>query len=356
MPEDAIEVTAAAETEVGERRATTEDAWPHHALLMLFVFLWGGNFVLAEVALREMAPISFSVARFLVGGAALIGLLYAQRALRSRRSSEAVRLFPKVERRHWPRLVLVGVLGATLAPWLGIEGLGLTHGARASLWLALGPVLSTAIGYFLRTERIGRAGYVGVVLAGLGTFALAVDGVRPEQGYWLGDLLLFGALLAAVAELHLIKPLAARYGATSMVAARTVIGGVLYLMIASPSLAGEPWGMLGAWTWIAILAGGAIGVGVGQWVKVRALRTLGPTRVVLYGNLVPLAALLIAWLAIGTIPSVLEGLAGVLIVVGSICLQVIDRSSQGADGSGIDEMPESSAVSPERSPEAAAHQ
>jgi drug/metabolite transporter (DMT)-like permease len=297
--------------------------------LLLFVFLWGGNFVLAEVALREMAPISFSVSRFLVGGAAMIGLLYAQRAVRARRRGDAVRLFPRIDRSDWPRLLLVAVLGATLAPWLGIEGLGLTHGARASLWLALGPVLSTGIGFVLRTEEIGRTGYVGVVLAGLGTFALAIDGVRPEQGYWLGDLLLLGALLAAVAELHLIKPLASKYGATSMVAARTTLGGLLYLLIASPSLVGEPWGSLGLWTWIAILAGGAIGVGVGQWVKVRALRTLGPTRVVLYGNLVPLAALLIAWLAIGTIPSILEGAAGALIVVGSILLQVLDRSATG---------------------------
>lgn len=311
----------------GPPASAVEAAWPHHTLLLLFVFLWGSNFVLAEVALREMAPISFSVSRFLVGGAAMVGILYAQRALRSRQSDTPVRLFPRIERRHWPRLLLVAVLGATLAPWLGIEGLGLTHGARASLWLALGPVLSTAIGYVLSTEQIGRAGYVGVVLAGLGTFALAIDGVRPEQGYWLGDLLLFGALLAAVAELHLIKPLASKYGAASMVAARTTIGGLLYLVIASPSLVGEPWGSLGLWTWIAILAGGAIGVGVGQWVKVRALHTLGPTRVVLYGNLVPLAALLIAWLAIGTIPSVLEGVAGVLIVVGSIFLQVVDGSA-----------------------------
>jgi drug/metabolite transporter (DMT)-like permease len=314
----------------GAPSRTAEAAWPHHAVLLLFVFMWGGNFILAEVALREMAPISFSVARFLVGGAAMISLLYAQRAVRARRTDAAVRLFPRIARDDWPRLALVALLGATLAPWLGIEGLGLTHGARASLWLALGPVLSTAIGYLLRTEQIGRTGYVGVTLAGLGTFALALDGVRPEQGYWLGDLLLFGALLAAVSELHLIKPLAARYGATSMVAARTTLGGLLYLLIAAPSLAGEPWGTLGLWTWVAILAGGAIGVGVGQWVKVRALRTLGPTRVVLYGNLVPLAALLIAWLAIGTIPSVLEGVAGGLIIVGSICLQVLDRTSDGA--------------------------
>lgn len=326
-----------------EQQSTDTDgeaAWPHHSLLLMFVFLWGGNFVLAEVALREMDPISFSVSRFLAGGVAMITILYLQLVFGAQEAAGRDRLFPRLRKEDWPRLLVVAVIGATLAPWLGIEGLGLTHGARASLWLALGPVLSCGLGYVLGTERIGLLGYVGIALAALGTFALAVDGVRPGQDYWVGDILLLLALLMAVAELHIIKPLASRYGATAMVTARTAIGGLIYLLIASPSLVDEPWLTLDVWTWIAILFGGAVGVGVGQWVKVRALKKLGPTRVVLYGNLVPLAALWLAWVTIGTIPSTLELLAGVLIVLGAICIQLFDmrmhigRSdrSAGADG------------------------
>lgn len=311
--------------------AETEATWPHHSTLLLFTALWGANFVLAEVALREMVPISFSVSRFFVGGAAMLAILYVQCRAQARRSGTPFRLFPPLARGDWPRLLLVSVLGATLAPWLGIEGLGLTHGARASLWLALGPVVSVALGVLLRTERLGWMGHVGVGLAGLGTFALAIDGLDPARNYWLGDLLLLLALLLAVAELHLIKPLAARYGATPMVAARTAIGGALYLLIATPALAEVAWLHLGTWTWIAILAGGALGVGVGQWVKVRALKALGPTRVVLYGNLVPVAALLLAWWALGTVPSFLEVAAAVLIIVGAISLQLLDTYRHATD-------------------------
>lgn len=299
----------------------------HHSLLSLFVFIWGANFVLAEVALREMAPISFSVSRFFVGGTALVTLLYVEYHVNALRTDRDVRIFPRLEKGDWPRLLLVALLGGTLAPWLGIEGLGLTHGARASLWLALGPVMSSGFGILWSTERIGSWGYLGIGLAALGTFALAIDGLRPGSGYWLGDLLLFVALLLTVVELHLIKPLAGKYGSTPVVAARTSIGGLLYLLVASPTLVNEPWLTFGMWTWIAILLGGAIGVGSGQWVKVRALRKLGPTRVILYGNLVPLATIAIAWLTIGTVPSVLELAAGVFIVCGVFCLQVIDGPS-----------------------------
>jgi drug/metabolite transporter (DMT)-like permease len=249
-------------------------------------------------------------------------LLYAQCWIEARRNGTHLQLVPRIERRHWPRLLLVSVLGATLAPWLGIEGLDLTYAGRAAFWLALAPVLSAAIGYMLHTERIGRLGQVGLVVAGLGAFGLAVDGLAPDRGYWLGDLLLFAALVMAVAELHLIKPLAARYGATPMVTARTIIGGALYVLVASPSLVQQPWLNLGGWTWIAIVAGGIVGVGIGQWVKVRALRAIGPTQVVLYGNLVPLATILIAWATIGTPTSALEIAAGLFIIVGAVCLQI----------------------------------
>lgn len=297
-------------------------AWPHHGLLSLFVWLWGANFVLAEVALREMAPISFSVTRFLMGGAALIALFHWQQ--RANSSSPRRPLFAHVRWDDWPRLLLVSILGATIAPWLGIEGLNLTYGARASLWLALGPVLSSALGRVLKNERIGWAGYLGIVLAAVGTFVLAADGLRPSRAYWLGDLLLFLALLTTVLEIHLIKPLVAQYGSVPMVATRTTLGGLLYLGIASPSLVGEPWLGLSAWTWIAILLGGGIGVGMGQWIKYRALGVLGPTRVVLYGNLVPVATLVLAWATIGTQPSGLEILAAGLIVAGALSLQVFD--------------------------------
>jgi drug/metabolite transporter (DMT)-like permease len=304
--------------------AGKNSALSHHSLLFVFTFFWGANFILAEVALLEMSPISFSVSRFAIGGLAMLLVLYRQCLSDAKRTGNAFQFFPSIEKGDWFRLLLVSVLGATLAPWLGIEGLGLTHGSRASVWLALGPAISTGFGYLLSTEKMGRYGVAGVILAALGTLTLAYDGLQPGRGFWFGDLLLFLALTMTVIELHLIKPLARKYGPISMVAMRTVIGGSLYLLIASPSLVQESWLTFGFWTWFAILAGGAIGVGVGQWIKVRALRSLGPTRVVIYGNLVPVAAFIIAWLSIGENPSLYELIAGGLIITGAIFIQVID--------------------------------
>ena len=314
-------------------RDSRSGAFSHHSLLLLFTIFWGANFILAEVALNEMLPISFSVSRFVIGGIAMLLLLYLQCYLDAKRAGEPLKFFPSVEKQDWGRLLLISVFGAALAPWLGIEGLGMTHGSRASIWLALGPVISTGCGVLFRTEKIGTYGYVGIILAGAGTFIMALDGYKSGGEYWIGDLLLLIALVLTVVELHLIKPLAKKYGSISMVAMRTAIGGALYLMIATPSLLGETWLSFGFWTWFAILAGGAIGVGMGQWIKVRALRSIGPTRVVIYGNLVPLAAMMIAWLSIGENPSFYEILAGLLIIAGAIFVQLLDAFRTERDDS-----------------------
>ena len=294
----------------------------HHGALLIFTLLWGGNFVLAEVALRELSPISFSVSRFLTAGFVLLGIYYTLGIQQSKKEQKSFQLIKHVNRSDWPRLLLVSILGATLAPWFGIEGLNLTSGGRASLWLAVCPVLSAGIGYFLNTERIGKRGLIGLIVAGIGTIGLAIDGFDGEQGVFLGDLYLMLAICCIAAELHLTKPLVLKYGATSVVAARTAIGGLCYFLIASSSIFAEEWSGLSAWTWIAILAGGAIGVGIGQWVKTRALNVIGPTRIVLYGNLVPPATLLIAWIALGANPTTTEIIAGLLILGGATGLQM----------------------------------
>ena len=296
----------------------------HHGTLLVFTLLWGSNFVLAEVALRDLAPISFSVSRFMIAAVVLVGIYYAQGLYFARKAHQPFRLFAHVEKQDWVRLLAVSLLGATLAPWLGIEGLNLTSGGRASLWLALCPVLSAGIGYVLHTEAIRRLGMTGLVVAGLGTIGLTADGLGLGERVFRGDVYLLLAICCISIELHLMKPLVVKYGATSMVAMRTVIGGSVYLLIASPVLLTENWTDLGAWTWVAILLGGAIGVGLGQWAKVRALNVLGPTRVVLYGNLVPPATLLIAWIALGSNPTLLEIIAGLLILIGAAIIQIGD--------------------------------
>ncbi len=285
-----------------------------HALLGSFTFLWGANFVLAAMALTELSPLVFSVSRFAAAALVLVPVAW----WRPRGDGAPPPRAPA--KRDLPRLLVVALLGAVLAPWLGIEGLALTGPGRAALYPAMAPAISVLVGRAMGHERLSRGNLVGIALVAVGSLALGADRLRAG-GAWLGDVLLALAVLAAVAELHLIERLAARYGAGAATAWRTGLGTVLYALIASPALVAAPWIELGAWTWVAILAGGVLGVGLGSWVKVAASRVLGPTRVIVYGNLVPLTTWLLGALFVGDVPRLGEALASVLVVLGAFFVQ-----------------------------------
>lgn len=291
-----------------------------HALLGLFTFLWGANFVLAAMALAELSPLTFSVSRFAAAALVLVPVTRWARRPASREARDR-----RLARGDVPRLVAVAVLGAVIAPWLGIEGLALTSPGRAALYPAMAPAISVLIGRFMKHETLSRPNLVGIALVAGGSLALAADRLRGG-GAWLGDALLALAVVAAVAELHLIQRLSEHYGAGRATAWRTALGTLIYALVASPALVAAPWTGLSGWTWVAILAGGMIGVGLGSWVKVAAGRELGPTRVIVYGNLVPLTTWLLGAVFLAERPSAAEGAASALVIAGALLVQLRRRA------------------------------
>jgi len=286
---------------------TARRPWVDHLAMGLFTFVWGANFVLAELALRQLSPIGFSVSRFVVATGALFAL--GQVALVRADDAGA----GPVLRRRPGMLLAVAVLGVVAAPWLGIEGLARTHAGRAALYVSIAPAVSLVVGR--RSLGDLRRPLLGAGLIVAGAALLVVD--PAETGVSLGDALLLVASLAVLADLHLMRPLALAFGPAHVSAWRTLVGGVLYVLVALPWLVREPWGELDAVTWVAVLAGGAIGVGLGQWVKARAVRTLGPTKVLAYFNLVPVTTLLLRAAWTGRVPTGLELAAGAVIIAGA---------------------------------------
>jgi drug/metabolite transporter (DMT)-like permease len=295
--------------------------WQSHSLLLFFTIVWGGNFVLAEIALHEISPLAFSSLRLGIGGFFVVLIFLCK-------SQKPWRTFRAFSTNEWLRFAIVISLGAVIAPWMGIEGLKQTDGGRASIWLALGPLFSMIIGNRLKTERYGILVFTGLLLALVGFFLMIWDGLTFHTEYWRGDLLLISALLATVLELHAIKPLIIQYGAIKVLLLSSLFGSLFYLLIAYPSISEVNWNMLSTVTWIAIIFGGIVGISLGQWVKMNAIDSIGPTRVVMYGNLVPVTTLIISMFILAGNPTPTEWCAVVLMMSGIFMVQWWDYNNK----------------------------
>ncbi|UCF19204.1 MAG: DMT family transporter, partial [Gemmatimonadota bacterium] len=130
------------------------------------IFIWASNFSVVKFALRDMSPLAFNGLRFTIASI----LLYASVRIGGHRM--------KIERRHWPAIVALGLLGNTLYQVLFIYGIAWTLAGNASLMLATTPVFTSLLSVALKHERIGPSAHAGVALSFVGIVFVVLGGAK----------------------------------------------------------------------------------------------------------------------------------------------------------------------------------
>lgn len=306
------------QTAAGASEATPAD----HALLVLMAVIWGVNFSVLKVGTRYVAPATFNGARVLLALVALAGVAAARRA-------------PGPSRRDAVRLVLLGVLGHGVYQLLFIEGLARTETGTTALIFAGGPAFIGIVGRLLGVERpSARAwGAIGLQLAGMAgvvfgaaTAGAAVAGAAPRATP-AGVLLILAASLAWAFYAVLLKPYTRRVDGVQ-VAAWTLLGGALTLgLSAVPAVARGALGALPAAGWGAMFYSGVLALALSYVFYYRGVRTVGPVRTAMYGNLQPVVALGVGFVVLGERPGPWQLAGASLIGAG---LLVATRGRAGA--------------------------
>ena len=77
------------------------------------------------------------------------------------------------------------------------------------------------------------------------------------------------------------------------------IGTVLYLLVAWPAMRTIAWGDVSGRAWWAVGLSAVFALCVAYVIWYTALQRIGNTRTSIYSNMVPVAAMLVAWLWLG---------------------------------------------------------
>lgn len=224
----------------------------------------------------------FSTACLLYTGAALASL--------GRGTTES-----PLRARHLPRVVLVALLGALIAPALFAWGLQRADAASAALLLNFEAIFTVALAWAFYREPLGRRVLVAAALMLAGGLVLAVmPGGLPGQGA-VGLAAVAGATLAWATDNTVTRPLA-ELDPRQVVRAKAAIGAILSLL--ATLLAGEPRPTLtGAG---ALLLIGATGYGLSLQLYLRAQRVLGAARTGSVFALAPFVGAVVAPLLVGS--------------------------------------------------------
>ena len=275
--------------------------------LLLIVLIWGVNFSVLKVLLREFEPLALNALRFPMAAVALWILV--------RRIDGSLKPDPEDLR----RIITLGLLGNVAYQLCFIFGVDSTFAGNASLLLATTPVWTLFLSSVAGHERPGGWAIIGVAGTLIGIF-MVITGSRDAgtlaSPTTRGDLLiLIASMLWAMYTVGGRKPVT-RYGALRVTAWTLWVATPIIFLMGLPGLMRTDLRTITPEAWIGITYAGLLGIGLAYLLWYRAVERIGNNRTAVYSNLVPVAALITAWIWLGEVPTTLQLIGAAVILVG----------------------------------------
>jgi drug/metabolite transporter (DMT)-like permease len=282
---------------------------PVHAALLTVALLFGGNYVVAKFAFREVSPLTLVVLRS--WGAAAI--LFAASAVLHRTANR-----PPISRADLRELFFYSLLGSTINQICFLEGLSRTTATNASVMLVSIPVLTLAFAVLLGRERATATGVAGIALGLTGALILIVPqgGVDVSASAAFGNVLLLIGGSSFALYLVLTRPILARHDPLRVMSWIFLFSGLTVLPfgiadvghIATHGLTGAGWSSVA----YVVIGSTAIPYLLNSWALVRVKSSL----VAIYILVQPVVAGTLGWMFLDERLGANTAVAAALVVAG----------------------------------------
>lgn len=277
------------------------------AAMLLVVLIWGVNFAILKVALREIDALAFAALRFGLATAIMAGLALAfEGSLRIHRGD------------FW-KLLGLGLLGNGIYQILFMSGIARTSAGNTSLILATAPIfvaiLSALMGYRLRPIA-----WAGILLSFAGLALIVASGTGTQLGgeHLIGDALVLLAAMCWGGYTALLAPFLRRYSPLKLNALAMLLGTPPLLLVALPSLAQQSWTAVTWQGWGGLMFAVVLSVVVAYLIWNIGVQRVGSARTAVYSNLVPVVALVTAAIVLGEHIYPLQVVGAVVVVSGIV--------------------------------------
>lgn len=276
--------------------------------LVLTMLFWGGTFIAGRSLAGSVPPATAAFFRFTIATAALLVLC---RSIDGRLTLPPPRL--------WFPLFILGLTGVFSYNIFFFTGLQYIEAGRASLIIALNPLVITLCATLLMKEALTLRQFAGVLLSLTGAIFVITNG-HPgtilSGGFGKGELIILGCVaswatysLVGRSVLKTLTPLSAVFYSSA-------IGCLLLLVPALSEGSFSPFSIPSPTDCASLAFLGLCGTAIGFSLYYQAIRKIGATRSGVFINLVPFFSILLSWVILEEAikPAVLSG--GVLLLAG----------------------------------------
>jgi len=255
--------------------------------------IWGTNYAIVKSAFRDIDPQAFNALRLIL---ASVTLTLASRAAGRLQLDDDFHTAARVTPDEWIRLAGLGLIGHCLYQYLFVGGLARTSVANGSLIISLTPVAITFASAVGGHERIGALHWAGTLLSLAGIYLVVGHGAHVGGASVRGDLMLMAAVACWTFYTIGARPLMARHSPLGVTAMSMLIGTIVYVPAASGNLARVPWRDVSALAWVKLVYSALFALCVAYTIWYAAVRRIGGARTSVYSNLLPVVAMLTAYL------------------------------------------------------------
>ena len=302
------------------------------ALLLLMVLIWGTNYALVKSAFQEIDPQAFNAVRLALASCVLLATSrlagrMAPTPGAERGTAVVASIFhtpEPVTRRDWIRLATLGLVGHCLYQYLFIGGLAQTSVSNGALLVSTTPIVITLLSTLAGKERPGALHWTGTLLSLLGIYIVVGRGARLSGESLRGDLMLMGAVVCWALYTMGARPLMVRHSPVGVTALSMTIGTLVYVPLVSLHLIRVPWDAVSLVAWGKLVYSALFALCVAYTIWYAAVREIGGPRTSVYSNLLPIVAMITAYLwlhePIGT-----AKMAGAAAVIAGVALTRLGR-------------------------------
>jgi drug/metabolite transporter (DMT)-like permease len=259
------------------------------ALLVLMILIWGSNFSIVKVALRDFPEIPFNAMRLIVGTTVYLAVIAWWR--------DRLRL-NALTRQDWTQLVFLGAIGTFLYQLCFVAAVKRTSVGNGSLIIGVSPIVIAVLSAIVGHERIRPVRWLGIAVAMAGLYLVVGHGVDLSPETLRGDALMMGGVICwavySVASQSILK----RHSPLLVIGLTFSIGASMYVLTMAPILVHVDWSVISGFSWFLMLASALLALNLSYWIWYTGLQKLGGSRTSVYSYMTPIVAMAVAaiWL------------------------------------------------------------
>ncbi|WP_339373212.1 DMT family transporter [Xenorhabdus nematophila] len=273
---------------------TKSNDYMSYMKLTIVSIIWGGTFIAGRFISFDIGALLLASLRFIFAAVVLVLILFFSK-----------KGFVKINKNQMMKIIFLGFFGIYVYNICFFYGLKYIDASRASLIVAINPVVIAIFSYFFFRERLPAISVGGIILCLLGAGFVIVSNnpllLESGNGSMIGDISILGCVISWVIYSVFCKKTVNEIGALHTVAYSVLAGAIMLTVtvLVTGEMNQTALSLLSFSDLISLIYLGVVGSAIAYILYYDGIDKIGATRAGVFIALNPLTAVLGGMLFLG---------------------------------------------------------